>query len=128
MSYGLSVKSKSQDIEVLKLRLREFAVTRDWEQFHSVRNLILALVGEVGELAAEFQWISDDDIVNALQDSGKRESVGSEIADVFIYLLRLSDITGIDLAEELKKKLAINEKRYPADKAKGSAAKYTAYE
>jgi len=122
------VKSKSQDIEVLKLRLREFAVARDWEQFHSVRNLILALVGEVGELAAEFQWISDEEIVNALQDNDKRESVGSEIADVFIYLLRLSDITGIDLAEELTKKLAINEERYPADKAKGSAAKYTAYE
>ena len=128
MSYGQGMKSKSQDIEVLKLRLREFAVARDWEQFHSVRNLILALVGEVGELAAEFQWISDDDIAKALQDSDKRESVGSEIADVFIYLLRLSDITGIDLAEELKKKLAINEERYPADKAKGSAAKYTAYE
>ena len=122
------MKSKSQDIEALKVQLREFAVARDWEQFHSVRNLILALVGEVGELAAEFQWISDEDIANSLQDSNKRESVGSEIADVFIYLLRLSDITGIDLAEELKKKLAINEKRYPADKAKGSAAKYTAYE
>ena len=122
------MKSKSQEIEVLKLRLREFAVARDWEQFHSVRNLILALVGEVGELAAEFQWISDDDIAKALQDSDKRESVGSEIADVFIYLLRLSDITGIDLVEELKKKLVINEERYPADKAKGSAAKYTAYE
>lgn len=122
------MKSKSQDIEALKLQLREFAVARDWEQFHSVRNLILALVGEVGELAAEFQWISDDDIARALQDGDKRESVGSEIADVFIYLLRLSDITGIDLAEELKKKLAINEERYPADKAKGSAAKYTAYE
>ena len=122
------MKSKSQDIEALKLQLREFAVARDWEQFHSVRNLILALVGEVGELAAEFQWISDEDIANALQDSSKRESVGSEIADVFIYLLRLSDITGIDLAEELKKKLAINEERYPADRAKGSAAKYTAYE
>ena len=122
------MKPKSREIEVLKLRLREFAVERDWEQFHSVRNLILALVGEVGELAAEFQWISDEDIVNALQDISKRESVGSEIADVFIYLLRLSDITGIDLAEELKKKLVINEERYPADKAKGSAAKYTAYE
>ena len=122
------MKPKSREIEVLKLRLREFAVERDWEQFHSVRNLILALVGEVGELAAEFQWISDEDIVNALQDISKRESVGSEIADVFIYLLRLSDITGIDLAEELEKKLAINEERYPADKAKGSAAKYTAYE
>ena len=122
------MKSKSQDIEALKLQLREFAVARDWEQFHSVRNLILALVGEVGELAAEFQWISDDDIAKALQDSDKRESVGSEIADVFIYLLRLSDITGIDLVEEIKKKLVINEERYPADKAKGSAAKYTAYE
>jgi len=122
------MKSKSQDIEVLKLRLREFAVERDWQQFHSVRNLVLALVGEVGELAAEFQWISDDDIARALQDSKKRESVGSEIADIFIYLLRLSDITGIDLAEELKKKLATNEERYPADRAKGSAAKYTAYE
>ncbi len=122
------MKSKSQDIEVLKLQIREFAVARDWEQFHSVRNLILAIVGEVGELAAEIQWISDDDIAKALQDSDKRVSVGSEIADVFIYLLRLSDITGIDLAEELKKKLAVNEERYPADKAKGSAAKYTAYE
>ena len=122
------MKSKSQDIEALKLQLRVFAVARDWEQFHSVRNLVLALVGEVGELAAEFQWISDDDIVNALQDSGKRESVGSEIADVFTYLLRLADITGIDLAEELTKKLAINEERYPPDKARGSAAKYTAYE
>ena len=122
------MKSKSQDIEALKLQLRVFAVARDWEQFHSVRNLVLALVGEVGELAAEFQWISDDDIVNALQDSGKRESVGSEIADVFTYLLRLADITGIDLAEELTKKLAINEERYPPDKTRGSAAKYTAYE
>ena len=122
------MKSKSQDIEALKLQLRVFAVARDWEQFHSVRNLVLALVGEVGELAAEFQWISDDDIVNALQDSGKRESVGSEIADVFTYLLRLADITGIDLAEELTKKLSINEERYPPDKTRGSAAKYTAYE
>ena len=116
------------EITELQSQLGVFAQERDWEQFHSVRNLILALVGEVGELAAEFQWISDDDIVNALQDSGKRVSVGSEIADVFIYLLRLADITGIDLAEELTKKLAINEERYPPDKARGSAAKYTAYE
>jgi NTP pyrophosphatase (non-canonical NTP hydrolase) len=89
---------------------------------------VLALVGEAGELAAEFQWIGDDNIVSALQDADKREAVGSELADVFIYLLRLSDVIGIDLAEELKKKIAINEERYPADRAKGSAAKYTAYE
>jgi dCTP diphosphatase len=108
--------------------VRAFADNRDWQQFHTARNLVLALVGETGELAAEFQWISDDNIVSVLQDADKREAVGSELADVFIYLLRLADVTGIDLAVELKKKIAINEKRYPVDKAKGSAAKYTAYE
>ena len=119
--------SESSVVELTTL-VRSFADSRDWQQFHTARNLVLALVGETGELAAEFQWISDDNIVNALQDAEKREAVGSELADVFIYLLRLADVTGIDLSEELKKKIAINEKRYPVDKAKGSAAKYTAYE
>ena len=119
--------SESSVVELTAL-VRSFADSRDWQQFHTARNLVLALVGETGELAAEFQWISDDDIVNALQDAEKREAVGSELADVFIYLLRLADVTGINLAEELRKKIAINEKRYPVDKAKGSAAKYTAYE
>ena len=118
---------ESSVVELTTL-VRSFADSRDWQQFHTARNLVLALVGETGELAAEFQWISDDNIVNALQDAEKREAVGSELADVFIYLLRLADVTGINLAEELKKKIAINEKRYPVDKAKGSAAKYTAYE
>ena len=118
---------ESSVVELTNL-VRSFADSRDWQQFHTARNLVLALVGETGELAAEFQWISDDDIVNALQDAEKCEAVGSELADVFIYLLRLADVTGINLAEELKKKIAINEKRYPVDKAKGSAAKYTAYE
>ena len=118
---------ESSVVELTTL-VRSFADSRDWQQFHTARNLVLALVGETGELAAEFQWISDDKIVNALQDADKREAVGSELADVFIYLLRLADVTGINLAEELKKKIAINEKRYPVDKAKGSAAKYTAYE
>lgn len=119
--------SESSVVELTTL-VRSFAESRDWQQFHTARNLVLALVGETGELAAEFQWISDDNIVNAMQVAEKREAVGSELADVFIYLLRLADVTGIDLSEELKKKIAINEKRYPVDKAKGSAAKYTAYE
>jgi dCTP diphosphatase len=119
--------SESSVAELTTL-VRSFADSRDWQQFHTARNLVLALVGEAGELAAEFQWISDDTIANALQDADKREAVGSELADVFIYLLRLADVIGIDIAEELKKKIAINEKRYPIDKAKGSAAKYTAYE
>jgi dCTP diphosphatase len=119
--------SESSVAELTSL-VRAFADSRDWQQFHIVRNLVLALVGEIGELAAEFQWIGDDEVVNALQNPTKREEVGSELADVFIYLLRLADVTGIDLDGELKKKIAINEERYPADRAKGSAAKYTAYE
>ena len=124
----MSTQPSESSVDGLTALVRSFAESRDWQQFHTARNLVLALVGEAGELAAEFQWISDDNIVNALQDADKREAVGSELADVFIYLLRLADVIGIDLAEELKKKIAINEKRYPMDKAKGSAAKYTAYE
>ena len=124
----MSTPSSESSVAALTSLVRAFAASRDWQQFHSVRNLVLALVGETGELAAEFQWISDDNIVNALQDADKREAVGSELADVFIYLLRLADVLEIDLSEELKKKITINEKRYPVDKAKGSAAKYTAYE
>ena len=124
----MSTPSSESSVAALTSLVRAFATSRDWQQFHSVRNLVLALVGETGELAAEFQWISDDNIVNALQDADKREAVGSELADVFTYLLRLADVLEIDLSEELKKKIAINEKRYPVDKAKGSAAKYTAYE
>ena len=116
------------DVSDLTTLVRTFADSRDWQQFHTVRNLVLALVGEVGEVAAVFQWIGDDNVVTALQDPDKREAVGSELADVFIYLLRLADVTGIDLANELTKKIAINEIRYPVEKSKGSAAKYTAYE
>jgi NTP pyrophosphatase (non-canonical NTP hydrolase) len=124
----MSTPLSESSVAELTTLVRSFADSRDWQQFHTARNLVLALVGEAGELAAEFQWIGDDNIVSALQDADKREAVGSELADVFIYLLRLSDVIGIDLAEELKKKIAINEERYPADRAKGSAAKYTAYE
>jgi len=124
----MSTTPAESSVTELTTLVRAFADNRDWQQFHTARNLVLALVGETGELAAEFQWISDDNIVSALQDADKREAVGSELADVFIYLLRLADVTGINLAEELEKKIMINEERYPVDKARGSAAKYTKYE
>lgn len=108
--------------------LAEFTRERDWAQFHKPRSLVLALVGEVGELAAEFQWLADGDIETALQDPKKRAAIGSELADVLAYILRLADVTGFDLESEFQKKLNLNRERYPADKAKGSAAKYTAYE
>jgi dCTP diphosphatase len=116
------------DVSDLTAIVRMFAEEREWEQFHSPRNLLLALVGEVGELASEFQWIDDSEVEAALSNPDKRDAIGSELADVFTYLLRLADVTGIDLATELTKKIALNEIRYPAEKSKGSAAKYTAYE
>ena len=124
----MSTTPSESSVAELTTLVRAFADKRDWQQFHTARNLVLALVGETGELAAEFQWISDDNIVSALQDADKREAVGSELADVFIYLLRLADVIGINLVEELGKKIMVNEERYPVDKARGSAAKYTKYE
>ena len=122
------MENSNQDIGVLKLRLRDFSSSRDWDQFHSVRNLIFALVGEVGELAAEMQWIDDVNVALAISDKSKHDAIASEIADIFSYLVRLADKLEVDLIEEALKKIELNEKRYPADKAKGSAAKYTAYE
>ena len=124
----MSTTPSESSVTELTTLVRTFADNRDWPQFHTARNLVLALVGETGELAAEVQWISDDNIVSALQDADKREAVGSELADVFIYLLRLADVIGINLVEELGKKIMVNEERYPVDKARGSAAKYTKYE
>ncbi len=108
--------------------LAKFACERDWEQFHKTRSLILALVGEVGELSAEFQWLADEDVERALQDPKKRAAIGSELADVLSYILRLADVAGFDIEDEFQKKMSLNRDRYPADKAKGSAAKYTDYE
>ncbi len=124
----MGILEVNNSIPELTALVRAFADDRDWEQFHTPRNLVLALVGETGELAAEFQWINDDDIADALKDPAKRAAIGSELADVFTYLLRFADVTGFDLSEELRRKLEINSQRYPADKAKGSAVKYTAYE
>ena len=124
----MSTSPSQSSLADLTVLVRSFAEARDWGQFHAARNLVLALVGEVGELAAEFQWIADDQIVGALQETQKRASVGSELADVLIYLIRLADVLGFDLAAELTQKIAINENRYPLEKSKGSAAKYTAYE
>lgn len=108
--------------------VRAFANERDWEQFHSHRNLLLALVGEVGELAAEFQWTADDGVETALSDGEKMNAIESELADVFNYLLRLADVMNVNLESALRKKLEINSIRYPVDKSKGSSQKYTAYE
>lgn len=109
----------------LPRRLREFARERDWDQFHEPRSLLLALVGEVGELAELFQWRTDDDIRALVADPASRRSVEDELADINIYLVRLADVLEIDLDAAIDVKLTANELRYPVDRAKGNARKYT---
>jgi dCTP diphosphatase len=115
-------------ISELTRTIRAFSESRDWGAFHTPRNLLLALVGEVGELAAELQWIGDADLASALTSAPKRTALEGELSDVATYLLRLCDVLDIDVATAINDKIAINEVRYPAERARGSSAKYHAYE
>jgi dCTP diphosphatase len=112
------------DLEQLRQQVADFALDRDWDQFHSVRNLIFAMVGEVGEVAEIVQWVSDDGVKDLLSSDG-RERLAQELSDVLIYLVRIADKSGIDLSEAVAKKLAENDEKYPRDKARGNSKKYT---
>ena len=104
-------------------QIREFARERDWEEFHSPKNLAMALSVEVAEIAEHFQWLTQTESNNL--DRGKLAEVEEEIADVLIYLTRLADRLGIDPIEAARKKMRINAKKYPVEKSKGKAAKYS---
>ena len=113
------------EIERLQQRLLQFARERDWEQFHAPKNLAMALIVEAAELVEHFQWLNEVQSESLPED--KLQEVALELADIFIYSLRLSQRLGIDLLDTVEKKIAINEQKYPADKVKGSAKKYTEY-
>jgi NTP pyrophosphatase (non-canonical NTP hydrolase) len=102
-------------------RLRQFAAERDWEQFHSPKNLAMALVGEAGELAAEFQWLTEAQ--SREPDAAQRARIRAECADVFIYLVRLADKLDIDLIAAAHDKMEVNARRYPADTVRGTFRK-----
>ncbi|MBK0054214.1 nucleotide pyrophosphohydrolase [Stenotrophomonas sp. S39] len=104
--------------------LREFAEARDWAQFHSPKNLVMALSGEVGELNEVFQWMTEADSFNAASSEATAKAVREEIADVALYLIRLSDVLGIDLNEAVSSKLAMNAAKYPVDLSRGVSTKY----
>jgi dCTP diphosphatase len=106
--------------------LRAFAKERDWEQFHSPKNLAMALSVEVAEIVEIFQWLTQEESRNL--SYGKKEKVKEEIGDVLIFLANLADKLGIDPIEAAKEKLKINRKKYPAELVKGKANKYTEYE
>uniref|UniRef100_A0A0G4FN29 dCTP pyrophosphatase 1 n=1 Tax=Chromera velia CCMP2878 TaxID=1169474 RepID=A0A0G4FN29_9ALVE len=114
-------------LEELRDCLRNFAVERDWDQFHTPRNLLCALVGEVGELSEIFQWKGE--VQPGLPDFREEEKfhVGEEISDCLMYLVRLADRCGVDLSEAVSQKLQKNARKYPAKLTKGSSRKYNEY-
>jgi dCTP diphosphatase len=109
----------------LILELRKFAEERDWEQFHSPKNLAMALVVETAEIVEHFQWLTEEQSRNL--SPHKLEKIKEEIADVMIFLTNLADKLGIDLLEAAKAKIEKNKKNYPAAKVRGKALKYTEY-
>ena len=112
-------------LEQLNSRLLAFAKARDWEQFHSPKNLVMALSGECGELIEHFQWLTEKESQNL--DPAKREEVALEMADIMIYLIRIAERLDIDLIESANRKIEINEARYPAAQVKGSAKRADEY-
>ena len=97
----------------LAAELRVFARARDWEQYHTPKNLAMALAGEAGELVACFQWLTPDESGQIMNDPGKAADVESELANVLSYLIRLADVLGVDLAAAVRNKIQVNEKRFP---------------
>ena len=114
-----------KDLEELRVVVAEFARERDWDQFHSPKNLAMALNVEAAELLEHFQWLSEEE--SMAPPSDRRQAIADEIADVLVYLVRLADRLNIDIDEAVVHKMQINSEKYPADKVRGSARKYTEY-
>lgn len=111
------------DIELIKSRLRQFSEERDWEQFHSPKNLTMALSVEVAELVEILQW-SNSGGLDEINDPEIKLKMEKEIADIFNYLLKLADVLDIDLEKAALNKIDENEQKYPIEKFKGSSRKY----
>jgi NTP pyrophosphatase (non-canonical NTP hydrolase) len=118
--------SGPDSLERLNARLLRFAQERDWEQFQSPKNLAMALAGEAGELLEHFQWLTEEQSADLSPE--KRRAVGYELADILNYLVRLAQRLDIDLLAVTDEKIAINERRYPADKVRGDARRASEYE
>ena len=113
------------DFNALRDRLKAFARVRDWEQFHSPKNLAMALTVEAAELLEHFQWLTLEQSESLADD--KRREVELEMADIFIYLVRLCERLDVDLLKVVNEKIKLNEEQYPVNKVRGSAKKYSEY-
>ncbi len=110
------------DVPELQRRLRHFAEARDWSQYHSPKNLVMALAAETGELLDLFRWVSEEG--SATIETADLTEAALEMADIQIYLLRLADVLGVSLAQSVEDKIAINESRYPVGLSRSNAIKY----
>jgi NTP pyrophosphatase (non-canonical NTP hydrolase) len=112
------------DVTGAVLALRQFAQEREWQQFHSPKNLVMALSGEVGELTEIFQWMTEADSHSAASNPKTASAVRDELADVALYLIRLADVLDVDLNAAIASKLACNAAKYPVEASRGVSTKY----
>lgn len=111
----------------LKAHLRAFARERDWEQFHNPKDLALALAIEIGEILEHFRFQTNEEVADGLRDENLRRSLAHELADAASFIIRLADVTNIDLAAAVEDKMAVAAERYPVDTVRGKPHKYTRY-
>jgi dCTP diphosphatase len=119
-----SPPSSLVDVGQLAAALERFAAERNWAQFHSPKNLVMALTGEVGELSEIFQWMDEEQSKNAARHPDTAQAVQDELADVLMYLVRLASVLGVDLDAAARQKLEQNNRKYPVEKARNSSKKY----
>jgi len=113
------------DLDEVASQIQRFSDDRDWGQFHTLKNLSMALSSEVGELAEITQWMTDGEVAILLGTPEGRARVQEEVADVAIYLLRICQVTGFDLSDAVRQKISLNEVKYLVEQSKGSSTKYT---
>ena len=116
----------SDSLVELRKRIDQFVTERDWAQFHTPKNLAMAMIVEAAELVEQFQWNTPEESQQLTPE--KREAVSHELADTFVYLLRLAEVLEIDLIAAANAKIDLNAKKYPVEKARGSNAQYTEYQ
>lgn len=117
--------AQEEALERLQAQIQAFSEERDWDQFHTPKNLIMAATAEMGELSEVLQWKTDDEVAEFLNSQYGQERISEEIADVAIYLLRLCQKVDVDFIEIIENKISQNEAKYPVDKSKGTSKKYT---
>lgn len=116
----------TDSLQGLRSRIQVFVEEREWAQFHSPKNLAMAMIVEAAELVEHFQWMTEQESREVTAE--KKELISQELADTLVYLLRIADVLGIDLIDAANRKLDINASKYPVEKARGRNDKYTEYE